>query len=704
MATRYKHKDDDDDDDDEDGAAAAAAAQALLAPPSLCIAFKLPDEDECIDEEYMEVKKEQRERIIGKLRDLNLNVEQRINRGKDTLFLNVSADESILKQQAEARGIRCKLLEEKYGGAMCMYSSALDDNKDRQCFAEAADDASELPFTSLMQLEMTDRIVRSAPVDDADGDGAIDPESLMQSRPSEDGEDDEEPEIIGYFYMHFDRERAKLGVEWAASFTQPQPLERIRVYFGEKVALFFTFYGFYMTMLWLPSLWGLWLFVTQCQSRPQTQSWENPNVMVYSIAMSVWAVLVSQLWKRLEGERRYEWDTLEFEDQETELLEFKSHPETLKGVHVNETTEEKDDFYFDEGSLLPPRGRKARVLTSMLYICALCGLSGCLSVWIYTLCQPLMKQGDTTFGASILGGLYTAQGHILSMLFRQLLAWRMFQENWRTETEREDALIMRLATFKLFNAYFGIFFIAFVANRIPWAPGLRCPGWQCLPVLQGTFTSMMVFDFLYRILRDKGMPSALKWWRENNPWGTEVLKKKAQGVSVRLPMEEQLDMQKPREIVEYYEDIVVQFGYIAMFGASFPLVGVISLGLNVIYLRTHAVDLLQNQQRPPYRCASDIGAWQDVINLIALMAVITNAGLCGLTGHVVYFYYPNLSFVDRLWFVAVLEHVMLIIKILLENLISPDPERAIDEYNLRQVKKMALLEQVGIEEDHCKVE
>ena len=54
MATRYKHKDDDDDDDDEDGAAAAAAAQALLAPPSLCIAFKLPDEDECIDEEYME--------------------------------------------------------------------------------------------------------------------------------------------------------------------------------------------------------------------------------------------------------------------------------------------------------------------------------------------------------------------------------------------------------------------------------------------------------------------------------------------------------------------------------------------------------------------------------------------------------------------------------------------------------------------------
>jgi hypothetical protein len=106
MATRYRPKDDEGGDDDDDGAAAAAAAAAAMGPPSLCMAFKLPDEDECIDEGYMQKKKEQRERIIAKLRNLNLNVEQVINRGKDKLFLNISADESILKQQAEARGIK----------------------------------------------------------------------------------------------------------------------------------------------------------------------------------------------------------------------------------------------------------------------------------------------------------------------------------------------------------------------------------------------------------------------------------------------------------------------------------------------------------------------------------------------------------------------------------------------------------------------
>ena len=152
MATRYRSKDDDAGGDDDDGAAAAAAAAAAMGPPSICIAFKLPDEDECIDEEYMDMKKEQRESIISKLRNMNLNVEQVINRTRDKFFVSVSANEEILKEQAQARGIKVPLLEEKYGGAMCMFSNTLHEC---ECYREAWDGASELPFTSLIQLEIT---------------------------------------------------------------------------------------------------------------------------------------------------------------------------------------------------------------------------------------------------------------------------------------------------------------------------------------------------------------------------------------------------------------------------------------------------------------------------------------------------------------------------------------------------------------------
>jgi threonine/homoserine/homoserine lactone efflux protein len=59
-------------------------------------------------------------------------------------------------------------------------------------------------------------------------------------------------------------------------------------------------------------------------------------------------------------------------------------------------------------------------------------------------------------------------------LFRDLFP----DKNNSSVTEREDAIILRSAVFKLFNAYFGIFFIAFAANRIPDAPWLKCPAWQ----------------------------------------------------------------------------------------------------------------------------------------------------------------------------------------------------------------------------------
>eukprot|EP00960_Hanusia_phi_P006635 189855-Hanusia_phi.AAC.1 len=226
MSNRYKRLDDEDDEKDEDGEAELAAA--LLAPPSICIAFSLPDEDSVLDESELEKSKEQREDMMKKLRKLNLEVEQRINRAGDKLFLNVSTPDHLMSQQAQARGIRLRL-QDKHGGALCMFSKKLVEGpqgKDR--FLEPADKAIG-HFSSLQQLEITDRIIRSEPINDGSGpqtSRAIDPESLMEG---------DNPVIIGYFYMHFDRARYKLVADWAGSWTSPQPIEDIQVYFGEKV-------------------------------------------------------------------------------------------------------------------------------------------------------------------------------------------------------------------------------------------------------------------------------------------------------------------------------------------------------------------------------------------------------------------------------------------------------------------------------------
>ena len=57
--------------------------------------------------------------------------------------------------------------------------------------------ASELPFTSLMQLEMADTIVRSQPYDYGGDDAeAINPEELMTAQPSPDGDDEDQVRVF----------------------------------------------------------------------------------------------------------------------------------------------------------------------------------------------------------------------------------------------------------------------------------------------------------------------------------------------------------------------------------------------------------------------------------------------------------------------------------------------------------------------------
>jgi hypothetical protein len=47
-----------------------------------------------------------------------------------------------------------------------------------------------------------------------------------------------------------------------------QPIEDIREYFGEEVTLFFVWFGYLCTMLWIPAGVGVWVFVMQVLQHP----------------------------------------------------------------------------------------------------------------------------------------------------------------------------------------------------------------------------------------------------------------------------------------------------------------------------------------------------------------------------------------------------------------------------------------------------
>ena len=84
----------------------------------------------------------------------------------------------------------------------------------------------------------------------------------------------------------------------------------------------------------------------------------------------------------------------------------------------------------------------------------------------------------------------------VNRLFRDLFP----DKNNSSVTEREDAMILRTAVFKLFNAYFGIFFIAFAANRIPDAPWLKCPAWQvCIGYVRNIYMYVCIYVCIHHV-------------------------------------------------------------------------------------------------------------------------------------------------------------------------------------------------------------
>jgi anoctamin-7 len=68
-----------------------------------------------------------------------------------------------------------------------------------------------------------------------------------------------------FFNLHDDDQseninlRTFLQKHWVSTYTKPQPLDDVAEYFGEKVALYFAFIGFYN--LWLCSICAVGLFV-----------------------------------------------------------------------------------------------------------------------------------------------------------------------------------------------------------------------------------------------------------------------------------------------------------------------------------------------------------------------------------------------------------------------------------------------------------
>jgi len=81
-----------------------------------------------------------------------------------------------------------------------------------------------------------------------------------------------------------------------------------------------------------------------------------------------------------------------------------------------------------------------------------------------------------------------------------------------------------------------------------------------------------------------------------------------------------------------YEEMCIQFGFITCFVSAFPLGPVFALLNNLLEIRVDARKFCLQMRRPPPERVTDIGAWQQVLEVITFIGVLTNGAVIAFTG------------------------------------------------------------------------
>lgn len=484
------------------------------------------------------------------------------------------------------------------------------------------------PFSELFEMQITKRLIEERP---EDGTEAFKIRRFLKSK-----------QILAFFPIH--AIQAKLGTMenvmvpamsfnpmiWARFFQAP-PFHMIRNYFGEKISFFFLFEHHYGLWLLIPAFFGLPMQIAVLSSG----NFSMPALPAMAFITAIWAIFMMEFWKRKEKTYAMEWGVTDAEEDEPDRPDFPG-PHGKKG---------KSPVTGRQQMTYPRAKQYAAMGVSMVTVATLAACAVGIVIGIYIMKSALRH--DVPQIQTIASVINSLQITFFDILFNGWLAFVLTDaENHRTDTQYQDSILVKLFGFQFVNAYSSFFYVAFAAQFQPVPDGIKdkdkddftgeCLGDSCMPALATNlailFTSRLATGAITKML----LPSLMKWYNDNNPVqddpesaADEALIEKKKTIP-----EKQMELAPYDSItlnIQSYMELAIQFGYVALFVTALPAAPFIA-HLSVFFdLRANAFQLLHQYQRPEPSTAEDIGAWQTVFELLAMAAVVTNAGIMSIT-------------------------------------------------------------------------
>nr|CAD7256531.1 unnamed protein product [Timema shepardi] len=492
-------------------------------------------------------------------------------------------------------------------------------------------------------------------------------------------------ELLDSIYPLHDLEALeKLGNKWYWALFENQPFEEIRLYFGEAVALYFTFLGFYTTALLVPMVLGILQMLLSSET-----------LAFFCVFNVLWVTLFLEAWKRKCSELAFTWGTIGM----TGLDEPRPN---YHGTMAIDTITGRYQPQF------PKWKTYLRMYAVSFPIVFLCMLGAffvmLLSFWTEEYLMARRERG-VRMGRLLVtlpSIVYTALVYVMNTYYRRLAThlteWGRFNfQNHRTQSQFDRHRVTKLVLFEFVNNFMSLFYIAFYIRDMDM---LRSQLAVMLIILQAinnfqeAMLPLLIKQYGKRLLRLLELdsffgllsedPTGGKGGKEHGyVEGGEPGNTTGGGVLPHiLPLSrddpriaqatEEGEMENYEGTYDDYLEMFIQFGYVFLFSSVFPIAAFWAVFNNILEVRADAFKLCRVFQRPSARRVKDTGAWQRAFEALGALSIVTNCGLLCMSPQLRGLA-PDLSNVEWVLLVVCLEHVLLAVRHVLHEAIPDVP-------------------------------
>jgi anoctamin-10/anoctamin-7 len=436
------------------------------------------------------------------------------------------------------------------------------------------------------------------------------------------------------------------------------PVDKIREYLGEKIGFYFGWLSHYVTWLILPAIMGFlcWLDVAANDNNPNSKS-----APVFAAFMAIWATLFLEAWKRKEKTYAMRWGMVGFESSQRTRAKFEGKPAP------HPVTGEPYEYFPRQWQQLRIVQSSTVVLGLMLVVLGIIASIFVLKI-VLANSKELILYGDFQAGSTIASVVNAVQITVLNSVYSGIAVKLTEFENHRTDSQFEDSLTLKTFSFQFLNSFSALFYIAFVKPFIQETDA--CVGDNCLAELQTALGTIFLVQLAVNNLVEVGVPAIQQYYAAKDA--------KEKEASLGIYPEDVSEVEHLLKLEEYhvlhgifsdYAEMMIQFGYTTMFIAAFPLAAVMSFVNNYVEIRIDAVKILKLSRRPEPRGSEDVGTWFLILEVMGIIAVMTNAGIICYTGT----FMENVRWVQRAWLFIIFSGIFLLLKLIIAIAIPDQP-------------------------------